>query len=197
MTEVEIRLGELLEPARHRTLRALAAAYHQATEQAEAVEPEPLHRDAAGRVLREGELGLPRRADLAVTRGGRTLLRRVESEEPPPFEPVSLLIPGGFTLVVGPCRWEAVGLRVEARQQAPDWQRLRLWYLDWVQGRPGPAKGGTPLSGAVHALTGPAAARGGWVFEADFGSAPIAAVAGLVGALAQSGASRLRLGEAY
>lgn len=194
MTDLEARLAELLDPLRAQGVGALLQALAAALEAVADVETEPVRRDADGRVLREGPLALPERADLAVTQDGRRLLRRAESEPEPRFEPVTLVSEGGFTTVLSPFRWEAAELLVEARQSAPDWGPLRLWFLEWFQ--PSFADVAPDLDGCVHRLSGPWPRGDGWRMELDLGSAPVAAVPALLEAVRRSGALRLHIREA-
>ena len=190
--QVEARLNDLLEPVRDQAvgelLRALAGELDSGAE----VVAEPVDRDAAGRVLRAGPLGLPRRHDLRVTRDGRAALRRVESTPPFLFEPLSMVAEGGFTTVISPFRWEAAELVVETRRTRPDWRPLRLWFLEWFQSRFGELA--PDLDGAVHAVSGPETVTDGFHLTVDLGSAPLAALAGLVAAIEESGCLRLRIG---
>lgn len=197
-----MRLADLLEPTRAATVDALLRAVAGAIEAGAQVETEPVERDGRGAVRRSGPLDLPGRGDLTVTREGRSLPQRVRAAAPEGFPggipaPVSLVMDGGVTLVIEPFAWDDAVVTVEARQAAPDWKPLRLWFLDWMQGRQTDVS--PELSGAVHALTGPMPAgpsgvpTGVWRIGLDFGSAPTAALAGLVEALAVSGAARIRL----
>ncbi len=195
MTDLGARLLDLLAPIRAQGVAALLEAAAEAIARGAEVEPEPLVRGPDGAVLRAGPLDLPERADLAARREGRELRQRVEPAEPPAFEPVSLVLEGGFTTVVEPFPWHGAGMVLEARQSRPDWRPLRRWFLEWVQPRHGDVA--PELLGAVHRLEGPARrpARGAdWALTVDFGSAPVQAVPALIEALARSGALRLRIG---
>ena len=191
--QVEARLNDLIEPVRDQgvgeLLQGLAADLDSGAE----VVAEPVDRDAEGRALRSGALSLPRRHDLRVTRGGRTVTRRIESPQPMPFEPLCMVAEGGFTTVISPFRWESAELLIETRQTRPDWRPLRLWFLDWFQSRFGDLA--PDLDSAVHALSGPRPVAEGFRLTLDLGSAPLAALPELIAAVEESGSLRLRIGQ--
>ena len=191
--QVEARLHDLIEPIRDQTvgdlLQALAAELDGGAE----VVAEPVERDADGRVVRSGTLRLPRRHDLRVTRVGRSRVRRVPAPAPLSFEPLCMVAESGFTTVISPFRWEAADLVVETRESRPDWRPLRLWFLDWFQSRF--SELAPDLDGALHTLCGPHPVPEGHRFTLDLGSAPLAALPGLIGAMEESGSLRMRVGE--
>ncbi|MGF1447582.1 MAG: hypothetical protein ACFBRM_15475 [Pikeienuella sp.] len=192
MAQLEARLRDFVEPLRNHAVGTLLQAIAEAIEQGAEVEPEPVLRDAEGRVVRSGPLSLPRRGDVAVTRAGRRLIRRVEGGGLDSFEPMTLVADGGFTTVLAPFPWEEATLIVETVQPKPDWGPFRLWFLEWFQPRMSDVA--PDLDGVVHAVEGPWPAGGAYRIGVDFGSAPTAAVAGLIAAVGQSGALRLRIG---
>lgn len=191
--QVEARLNDLVEPIRDQAVGELLQALAADLESGADVIAEPVERGPGGRVLRDGLLNLPVRRDLRVTRAGRTIRRRIESPFPLQFEPLCMVGEGGFTTVISPFRWEAAELLVEIHQARPDWRPLRLWYLEWFQSRFGDLA--PDLDGAVHALIGPRETPEGIRLTVDFGSAPIAALTGLIAAVEASGATRLRIGQ--
>lgn len=190
---LEQRIDSLLAPARDQGVSAILEAMAQALDAGAEVEPEPMHRDADGKVVRGGPLDLPWRGDLLVHRAGRSLPQQVESGPPPDFPPLSLVGDGGFTVVVAPFPWEAAEVIIESRQKKPNWQPIRLWFLEWMQSRYSDVS--PDLFGAVHRIEGPEPQRWGWRFQVDFGSAPTAAVSALMVAAAETGASRLRIAD--
>lgn len=193
MAQLEGRLRDVVEPLRNHGVGALLQALAEAIERGGEVEAEPIRRDGEGRVLRAGPLSLPERGDLAETRQGRRLVRRVEGSDAESFEPMTLVADGGFTTVLAPFAWERAEMVIEARQAAPDWRPVRLWFLEGFQ--PRMTDVAPDLAGALHALEGPRKVRGVWRMEVDFGSAPAAAFAGRVAAVAETGALRLRIGQ--
>lgn len=193
MTALDRRLADLLGPVRDQCVGAMLDALATAIDSGAEVEAEPLVRDASGRPVRDGPLGLPRRTDLGVTRGGRRLPRRIESAEVAGFAPITLVAEGGFTTVVCPFRWEAAEILLETRQSLPDWTPLRHWFLEGVQGRMIDVS--PDLTGALHALDGPREGAQGLRLTVDFGSAPLSAFAGLMAAVSESGCLRMRVGQ--
>lgn len=193
MAQLEGRLRDFLEPLRDHSVGALLQALAEAIAKGGELETEPIARDPEGAVRREGPLALPWRGDLAVTRGGRRLVPRIEHGTLESFEPITLVAEGGFTTVLAPFPWERAECIIEARQPKPDWTPVRLWYLEWFQPRVSDV--GPELSGVLHRLDGPRQAVGHWTMEIDFGSAPADCVAALIAAVGQTGALRLRLGQ--
>jgi hypothetical protein len=186
-------LSRMIEPLREIAIGAILDAMARELEADADVDPEPELRDGVGAVARTGPLNLPRRGDLAVTKDGRTLVRRIESDPPPAGKPMAVQYKGGFEVEILPFRWDAAELTVFAKQEQPNWKPLRRWFLEWFQSRY--SEVAPDLFGAVHSLYGPRRVRGGWAFTVDFGSAPAACVVDLIAAMAESGAERMRVGS--
>ncbi len=184
--------SRLIEPLRDLAIGAILDALARELEAEADVAPEPELRDAAGRVARSGPLNLPRRGDLAVTRGGRTLIRRIESGLAPSANSLVVQASVGFETEVVAFRWDAAELTVFARQEQPNWAPLRRWFLEWFQSRY--SEVAPDLYGAVHSLDGPRPVPGGWAFTVDFGSAPAVCIVALTAAMAETGAVRMRIG---
>jgi hypothetical protein len=185
-------LSRLIEPLRDLSIGAIQEAMARELEADAEVVPEPELRDAAGKIARSGPLNLPRRGDLAVTRNGRTLMRRIESDPVPAGPSMVAQTTDGFEAEIHPFRWDKAKLTVIARQEMPNWGPLRRWFLEWFQSRY--SEVAPDLFGAIHSLDGPRAIPGGWTFIIDFGSAPAACVTDLIAAVAASGAERMRIG---
>lgn len=186
-------LEEVLAPVRESAVSALLTAQARAIEAGAEIEPEPVRRDPAGRVKRQGRLGLPSRGDLSVTMDGRTLIQRVEARRVTAFPPIEVRTRSGFTGLIGPFRWEDAEVRFDCRASRPNWAPVRLWFLEWFQ--PRQTRLQPELSGVVHALEGPVDIDGGWQLHIDFGSAPIAAVAALIETAGETGCSAMRIGQ--
>lgn len=187
-------LEEVLAPVRESAISALLTAQARAIEAGAEIEPEPVRRDPAGKVKRQGRLGLPGRGDLSVTMDGRTLIQRVEARRVTAFPPMEVRTRSGFTGLIGPFRWEDAELRFEVRRGSnPNWSPVRLWFLEWFQ--PRQTRLQPELAGVVHALEGPEEHGSGWQLHVDFGSAPVAAIAGLIEASAETGCAGLKIGQ--
>ena len=186
-------LEEILAPVRESAISALLTAQVRAIEAGAEIESEPVRRDPAGEVKRQGRLRLPSRGDLSVTMDGRTLIQRVEARRITAFPPVEVRTRSGFTGVIGPFRWEDAEIRFEPRGARPNWTPIRLWFLEWFQ--PRQTRLMPELGGVLHALEGPEDRDGSWQMHLDFGSAPIAAVASLIETAAETGCSGLRIGS--
>lgn len=188
------RLKKMIEPLRDASIGGILEAMARELEGEADVVPEPELRDASGKVTRGGPLNLPRRGDLAVTKEGRTLIRRIESGPPPAVKPLVVQTGSGFEADIAPFRWDAAEIVVLAKQDQPNWAPVRRWFLEWFQSRY--SEVAPDLYGAVHSLDGPRQVRGGWGFTVDFGSAPAACVLDLITAVAGTGAARMRIGQA-
>ncbi|HUS55931.1 MAG TPA: hypothetical protein VMY41_18235 [Thermohalobaculum sp.] len=194
MSPLDPALSRMIEPLRELAIGAILDALAHELEADADVDPEPELRDAAGVVVRSGPLNLPRRGDLAVTRDGRTLVRRIESGPPPVGKSLVAQHSDGFEAEILPFRWDAAEMTVFAKQEQPNWEPLRRWYLEWFQSRY--SEVAPDLYGAVHSLDGPRRVAGSWAFTVDFGSAPAACVIDLISAMAKSGAERMRINYA-
>lgn len=193
MTDPDPVLEELAGPSRDQAVGGLLEAMAEALRSGAEVIPEPEIRDDRGSVARGGPLNLPRRGDLAVTRGGHSLVRQFDGGAAPDGENAALATEGGFVAEIGPFRWDAADLTVFAGADQPDWAPLRRWFLEWFQSRI--TEVAPDLLGAVHSLDGPWRRGRGWAFTVDFGSAPVSCLADLIAALAEAGALRMRLGQ--
>jgi hypothetical protein len=193
MNRLDSRLLDVLEPVRDIAVGEILEVMARRLDSGAHVIHEPMQRDADGHVTRSGKLRLPVRGDLEVTAGGRTLVQRVACEKVLNFEPLTLIEPDGFVAVLKPFRWDAADVLVEARQATPNWTPVRRWYLEWFQSRF--SELAPDLDGAVHGIDGPNEVPEGWRFTVDFGSAPIEALTDMVGAFAETGAARIRIGQ--
>lgn len=193
MSLADPRLPDLLESVRDIAVGELLEALARALETGADVTMEPKLRDTEGFITREGALKLPRRGDLEIDRNGRKLVKRVECPQNLPFAPIVVPAPNGFVARVAPFHWEAAEIIAEGTARQPNWGPVRLWFLEWFQSRYSEVS--PDLDGAVHALSGPAPHREGWRFVVDFGSAPVDAVVSLIGAFAETGCQRIRIGR--
>lgn len=188
-------LEEVLAPVRESAVAALLTAKARAIAAGAEIASEPVRRDPAGRVRRQGVLHLPSRGDLAITMDGRTLIQRIEARSVIAFPPVEVRTQSGFTGLIGPFRWEDAELRFDfgMRGAQPDWSPIRLWFLEWFQPRQSRLQ--PELSGCVHALEGPVDQGDSWQMHLDLGSAPVAAIIALIETAAETGCKRLRIGD--
>ncbi|MEM7526808.1 MAG: hypothetical protein AAF416_03920 [Pseudomonadota bacterium] len=221
MNRLDTRIIDVLEPVRDLAVGELLETIARTLDEGHTVHAEPKARDRAGQVLREGRLALPSRRDLLVRHAGGSLTREIQGPGLLQFEPITLVEPDGFVCVIGPFRWDSAlvvleraeapaapaceaaplpqGADMEAAVEAaspiaePDWRPLRRWFLEWFQSRF--SDEAPDLDGAVHAMYGPEDVPVGWRLRIDLGSAPVEALNDLVGALAATGAARVRIGE--
>ena len=193
MTVPAKALGEKLDAIRDATLTALLEAQASALNAGADIDPEPIRRDGRGAIRRDGPLDLPARGDLAVTAGGRTLIRQVEAPSPPDFAPFPAFNSPDFAAEIHPFAWDRAVLILHSAQTQPAWTTLRHWFLEWFQARPNDLS--PELAGAVHSLQGPWQGTDHWRAIADLGSAPIGCVAALIAAIGQTGCARLVIGS--
>ena len=189
----DVILMRLMEAPRDRAVGAILEGVARAIDAGADVIPEPERRDAARRVVRTGDLRLPRRADFSINKGGRTLFCRIESSPVPEGNSVVVRAGDGFIAEIEPFRWDQAEVTLYGEQERPNWTPLRHWFLEWFQSRHTDVS--PELSGAVHSVDGPRRIPGGWTLTIDFGSAPPTCVTDLVHALAESGAERMRIGQ--
>lgn len=187
------RLAGVLEPVRDLAVGRLLQAMAEELEQGNRVRQEPARRAAAGHVLRNGGLHLPRRDDLSVTEDGRTVVRTVTSRGRLSFDPVRIESDEGFVAEVRPFRWDAAEISADIGDGALDVAPIRRWYLEAFQSRFSDLS--PDLDGVVHALLGPRRVGRVYVFQCDFGSAPAETVVEMLVAFAQAGARGLKVGD--
>lgn len=193
MSRLDESLVEVLQPLRDIAVGELLHALSETLEDGTEVRAEPILRDPEQRVLREGPLHLPRRADLQVCVCGRKTVSKVNVARSLAFEPVSVVRADGFTAIVAPFRWEAARLFVQGSQFTLNWTPIRRWFLEAFQTRYSDVS--PDLDGAIHSIVGPVDVEGGWEFEVDFGSAPVETVDEMLDAFALSGAARVVIGS--
>jgi len=186
-------LAGLADPMRDRAVARILEAIAEAIGTGGDVTAEPEQRDAEGRVARSGKLSLPRRSDFSIARGGRRLVRRVESGPVPAEASVAVATENGFVAEISPFPWDAAVLRVYTSHEQPNCAPLRRWFLEWFQSRH--SEVAPDLTGALHSLDGPVRKGRAWEFRIDFGSAPVACLSDLIGALVEGGAARMWLGQ--
>ncbi len=186
-------LLDTLTPLRDGTVQVILAALTRAIDAGAEVETEPVRRDPAGDVARNGSLALPSRGDLSVTLDGRTLIQRVEGPEPDAFDPIIVPL-DDVTGIIRPFRWEAAVLSLSGGQRELNWEPMRLWFLEWFQPR---VTGLSPeLSAVLHALEGPFQRGADWRIVLDLGSAPTECVPALFEAAETTGCASATLGAA-
>jgi hypothetical protein len=186
-------LSDVLEPVRDLHVSAILQAIADALDSGADVDPEPVNRDADGRLRRSGPLGLPSRSDLRVSRAGRALLRRTDSEPALPFAPRSLVLSDGASARIGPFGWGSAPVRLTGAPGTPNWAPLRRWYLEWFQPRFGEES--PDLLCVVHAIDGPHPDGRGWRYDVDLGSASVMGFRAMLEALSVSGCARISVGE--
>ena len=185
-------LVERLSAVRQPVVAALLEAQANALNNGAEIDPEPIQRDASGAIVRAGPLNLPQRGDLATTRDGRTLIKRVDAPPGPDFKPFPAYNGPDYSAEVHAFAWDHAVLDMRSNQSDPSWTALRHWFLEWFQARPTDLS--PELSGAIHGLQGPWRAPGRWRAIVDLGSAPPTCVPGLIAAVAQSGCASMTIG---
>ena len=193
MTRFGDTLRDLLAPVRDLHVAALLEALARELERGGDVEVEPMERGADGLLRRASPLRLPSRADLRVTRSGRTLHPRVETARTVCFEPLAGALDDLTWLRVTPFDWGGAEVLALRGPGGANWTPLRLWFLEWSLPRFGDES--PDLLGAAHSLQGPWEDAEGWRFRVDFGSASVAGFEAMLAALTQSGCAEIHVGE--
>lgn len=186
--EIEQRLAHIRDETVATILREIAALIASDVD----CTPEPVILNAEGAPVREGALNLPRRGDIETRSAIRTLVRRVESKPSEPFEPMSYVTDDGTKAAIATFAWDRLHVFGIADAGAPNWQPLRLWFLEWFQPRNTDVH--PELSGVLHSLTGPKDTGQGYSITIDLGSAPIDCIPALIEAMALTGCYDLTLG---
>jgi hypothetical protein len=88
--------------------------------------------------------------------------------------------------------WAAFSLWV--RLARPVWTRLEPWKKKWLEVGPGGEPDNDGLMGVVHSISAPTSEGGGFLFELNFGSAPVDALTELIDLLVEMGANEIELG---
>lgn len=193
MSRLDEGLAHVLEPVRDLAVGELLDLISGSLEQGLEIRNEPILRDDADRVLREGPLHLPARADLVIRDKGRNRMEQAPSAGTLSFDPVTVNRSDGFSAVIAPFRWSAAQILVEGSGTMLNWTPIRRWYLEAFQTRFTDLS--PDLDGTVHALSGPSDTDAGWAFEIDFGSAPAETIAEMLDAFALAGAARVVMGS--
>lgn len=191
MIRPEDTLADLVGEARDLAIGQLLEKMGRALEGGARVRHEPFQRTREGRVLREGPLHLPRRADLAVTEGTETRILRLPAAPQPMFKPCSVPRPDHFLLKVRPFSWNRARMFLRGDAGGIDWKPLRHWFLEAFQSRYDDVA--PDLDGAVHALLGPREVEDGWEITVDLGSAPLSSFLELIDTLVIARARRLTI----
>lgn len=182
-------LSAVIGPLRDLTVGRLLDALSTALEQGGTVRQEPMLRDKARRILRNGRLHLPQRADFEIRRDGQTETRVLPEGPKLQFDPVEVRRPDGLIVQVEPFSWDAARILVADPDRTLNYSPIRRWFLEAFQSRYGELA--PDLDGAVHRLSGPERRGDGWLFEVDLGSAPVGSFIEMVDAFARAGARRL------
>lgn len=193
LTRKDRELAELLGPVRDICVGELLRELSNALEQGSDVQSEPMLRDAEIRIVRSGALHLPRRGDLKVRQGVRSVIRKVPVRRSLLFDPLTVVRSDGFVAIIAPFSWDSARLIAHGSGAGLSWTPLRRWFLEAFQSRYSDLS--PDLDGAIHSISGPRNVAEGCEFEIDFGSAPVEAFSEMLDAFAQSGADRVVVGS--
>ena len=150
--------------------------------------------DRHGDPVTEGTLDVPTRGDLAMSVGGQvTSSVYVDTERMLSFKSIRFVWHGKMNVQVLPFQWNFCPVFVEGLVGEPDWTPVEKWFARWF--RIGDERGcGPPWLGVVHYLSDLSIDEARYRMEVDFGSAPVAALEGLLDALREVGATTVVLG---
>lgn len=103
---------------------------------------------------------------------------------------------GGARLTVFPIAWEMCVVWFARAIDAPDWSALASWKSKWMDRNKGACPGDEDeLCNVAHYLGKPVSEGGGFLFEVDFGSAPLDALMEMLDVLVGMGAREIELGR--
>lgn len=155
---------------------------------------EPALCDADGKMVVAGKLSLPTRLDIVLLQSQTpTDTIRVDSNTVLSFAPFTFAwADTDLTVHMAPFQWDWVQFSVSQVATKPDWNQLRLWFLDWFKEEDPQSDS---LLGGVHFLSVPESVDGLWQFTVDFGSAPVESLEHLFDSLNEIGVSHVSIGQ--
>lgn len=157
------------------------------------VEAEPKIRDMDGKVVRDGVLNLPRRADFGLMTNNGPQYRELGEICDMMFEPMVFSVGSRSTVIINPFCWKALSVSFDANDDTERLKLVRQWYLEAFQSLR--MDEGMDIHGTLHSLTGPKFADDNWSIQIDMGSAPISVFANLLDLLVASGVEHITVGE--
>lgn len=188
-------LGELVDRIRdHYVSRFIDAINEYSAADDVTVAHEPALRNSDGDVVTAGELALPMRSDLLVTRNGVISdSLQIDTDRILSFEPISFEWPKSKLHVeLGPFQWNWIQLRIFGLKAGADWTPIREWFIGWFQVDDA---GDDELLGGVHFFSDPAVGDGYTQVSIDLGTAPVQTFEELLDALGQLGADSVQVGR--
>ena len=195
MTRADDVLEEILNPARDLYLARVLEEIAFAAQRDYDCETDVIRRDVDGMLERFGPLNLPERRDVQASRNGQQFRFDVTETQVVQFDCFKLLHGQLGEVRVNPFQWQAlkVNFTTEGFEDGivPNWNPLRLWYLEAFQIRFSDAS--DEFHCTVHALRGPERVETGWSVDLDLGSMPVAGLHELLDALALVGATSVQL----
>lgn len=163
---------------------------------AQVLQPEALYQGADSQPVRTGQLKLPARGDICVTRDNRVVeIARIESPRALGFEPFQFVWSDATRVALHPFAWDECLLCIPEPKISIDWSVVARWFEESIElslpqaGFDGPAF-------AVHSMSDPRETPDGVRFEIDFGTAPVAVFESLLSALASAGVGLVVIGRA-
>jgi hypothetical protein len=184
--------GELFDAIRDHFLRRFGTHLDELITAGKSVAVEPAFRDATGKVVREGRLGLPARSDVIVIEEGKAAeAHLVETQTHLSFEKFEFDWEG-LRVTVRPFRWDDCHVTLQ-RSRATEYEPLVKWFEKWFR----ESEDGDEESflGAVHFLSDPSENGASTTVTVDFGSAPVEALEEFLDAVRALAASEVALGQ--
>ena len=159
-----------------------------------AVITEAAYLNKNGELAREGDFGLPARADVIVLRDDSADEGlQVETGRAVSFSPITFAWNENLKVTVAPFEWNWCEVSFHSGK-ALKLQPLLDWFEKWFD--PSQESGtGESLLGVVHYMSDPVIAKKTLRAEIDFGSAPAEAFEALLDAAVDAGATSVRIGS--
>jgi hypothetical protein len=142
-----------------------------------------------GEVVLEGPLELGYRYDAALITEGQAETFTFESTTLESFEPFSEAL-GGLTVKVQPFHWDDCEVTIEPALGVGALEPFGDWFRRWFRANAEPVEG---TVGAIHFGSDPEVGPNATRIVVDFGTAPVAALVSLLGALGGCGAERVSI----
>jgi hypothetical protein len=184
-----VELGELIETIRRSYVGELAMAIEECTDPI----VEPVMRDQAGEVRREGKLRAGVRVDVFDRATGDTY--RVDARATIGFAVIRLTWAETLAVSLEPFTWDALTVEADVAPGALEGP-LRAWADAWIDAEEEDPMSEEGLTGKIHYAGDPEPLAGGARVVIDLGSAPVAAFEELLDALIEAGAKSATLKSA-
>jgi hypothetical protein len=185
MDQLQIKLHDVLSTVRALYVQELADAVRN--QPGSFVEPALRMED--GTLATEGTPPTPYRADLITRDTGETT--QIDSTRRLTFRETSFNI-HGFVLRTASFFWDCANFRVTGATNL-DINLIATWFNRWFDPEDQRDPDQTGLHGVVHSISNIEVSEDEWIFQIDFGSAPVEAFTDLIASLESAGARAVEI----